>query len=121
VRFPCRVSSLAALGLLAPLDDSGGWLPPEARRARVAERVEVVLHLRASVCVRARECVCERETERECVCVIEALNPEPGTCTARKRELSIDNLISFIIAMIRWTGLAPWKFELGHVWQSVSR
>ena len=33
-----------------------------------------------------------------------------------KREFFIDNLlvrIHFIIGMIRWTGLAPWEFELG--------
>ena len=32
-----------------------------------------------------------------------------------QRELFIDNLlvrIHFIIVMIRWTGLAPWEFEL---------
>ena len=32
----------------------------------------------------------------------------------REREFFIDNLlvrIHFIIMMIRWTGLAPWKFE----------
>ena len=31
------------------------------------------------------------------------------------REFFIDNLlvrVHFIIVMIRWTGLAPWKFEL---------
>ena len=33
---------------------------------------------------------------------------------SRDRELFIDNLlvrIHFIIAMVRWTGLAPWEFE----------
>ena len=33
----------------------------------------------------------------------------------REREFFIDNLlvrIHFIIVMIRWTGLAPWEFEL---------
>jgi len=32
-----------------------------------------------------------------------------------EREFSIDNLlvrIHFIVVMIRWTGLAPWEFEL---------
>ena len=27
-----------------------------------------------------------------------------------EREFFIDNLIHFIIVMIRWTGLAPWEF-----------
>jgi len=41
-----------------------------------------------------------------------------GSCTIaalREREFFIDNLlvrIHFIIVMIRWTGLAPWGFEL---------
>ena len=41
---------------------------------------------------------------------IVVVNPEP-----RKREFFIDNLlvrVHFIIVMIRWTGLAPWEFEL---------
>jgi len=36
---------------------------------------------------------------------------------ARAREFFIDNLLvrnHFIIVMIRWTGLAPWEFELRH-------
>ena len=35
-------------------------------------------------------------------------------CTQVQREFFIDNLlvrIHFIIAIIRWTGLAPWEFE----------
>jgi hypothetical protein len=35
--------------------------------------------------------------------------------TNREREFSIENLlvrIHFIIAMIRWTGLALWEFEI---------
>ena len=38
----------------------------------------------------------------------------PAGMQHRERELFIDNLlvrIHFIIVMIRWTGLAPWKFE----------
>ena len=38
---------------------------------------------------------------------------------AREREFFIDNLlvrIHFIIVMIRWTGLAPWDFELFSRW-----
>ena len=34
--------------------------------------------------------------------------------TGAEREVFVDNLlvqIHFVIVMIRWTGLAPWKFE----------
>ena len=34
---------------------------------------------------------------------------------SKEREFFIDNLlvrIHFIIVMIRWTGLAPWEFEI---------
>jgi len=38
-----------------------------------------------------------------------------SVCSSRERDIFIDNLlvrIHFIIVMIRWTGLAPWEFEL---------
>ena len=41
------------------------------------------------------------------------LPTSPDTC--RERELLIDILlvrIHYIIVMIKWTGLAPWEFEL---------
>ena len=41
-------------------------------------------------------------------------NKTAGVIRLREREFFIDNLlvrIRFIIAMIRWTGLAPWDFE----------
>ena len=55
---------------------------------------------------------------------LRSLNPQPRTLhpepsiqarsAAVQREVLIDNLLvrnHFIIAMIRWTGLAPWEFE----------
>jgi len=41
--------------------------------------------------------------------------PEPHLLSAQEREFFIDNLlvrIHFINVTIRWTGLAPWEFEL---------
>ena len=41
--------------------------------------------------------------------------PLPPNQNPPERELFIDNLlvrIHLIIVMIRWTGLAPWEFEL---------
>jgi len=40
---------------------------------------------------------------------------DAGHAAAAEREFFIDNLlvrIHLIIVMIRWTGLAPWEFEL---------
>ena len=34
-----------------------------------------------------------------------------GAGAGEGREFSIDNLIHFIIVMMRWTSLAPWDFE----------
>jgi len=86
------------------------------------------------VCVCVCVCVRERERERVCVCVcvgeretclgervlvpracrkLIAMISQHGPCGA-EREFFIDNLlvrIHFVIVMIRWTGLAPWKFE----------
>ena len=47
--------------------------------------------------------------------VVEVRHPIPAPLLERQREFFIDNLlvrIRFIIVMIRWTGLAPWEFEL---------
>ena len=41
--------------------------------------------------------------------------PERASAQVWEKEFMIDNLlvrIHFIIVMIRWTGLAPWEFEL---------
>ena len=47
---------------------------------------------------------------RGAISIWSAPHPDPA-----EREFFIDNLlvrIHFIIVMIRWTGLAPWEFEL---------
>jgi hypothetical protein len=88
----------------------GGWESERARkRARVGERE------RARASEREREdsrCACWHAARKRAQC-----GPvlTQGAPLCREREFFIDNPLvrsHFIIAIIRWTGLEPWEFEL---------
>jgi len=68
-----------------------------------------------SVCECVKEGERVRASERECSTVARSTRPRTWPeLSYRKGEFFIGNLlvrIHFIIAMIRWTGLAPWEFE----------
>ena len=53
----------------------------------------------------------------------QTVNPKPETLDPREREFFIANLlvrIHPIIEMVKWTGLAPWEFEIPFPCSSLS-
>jgi len=76
--------------------------------------VREALHLVPGVELVDRDAELEGNRDERVPRLERVLQPQPHL-RAGEREFFIDNLlvrIYFIIVMIRWTGLAPWEFEL---------